>query len=282
MQACDAPDRRSVFKARSAGSSVTLAWQRGTGNIARYVLEAGSAAGLRNIASLSLAPAPTTFAAAATPGTYFVRIRAANSCGIGPPSTEVSLVVGSGSELPGPPGTPSARSDRIDRVALLDAARPRQRSDRVPPRGRHVPGLANAALVTLGTTPPTPPRGVPRGYLLRAGSGDEPGRSGSAVCRRDGDSALNGPVHTPSPLRGGVRPPVRDSAAALVVGLIHRWVSIAFSVTVVANFVPLAQGTGMPPPWVTYSPLLPLAFLMFTGLYLFASPYPIKWRGRAS
>ena len=38
----------------------------------------------------------------------------------------------------------------------------------------------------------------------------------------------------------------------------------------------------MPPPWVTYSPLLPLAVLMFTGLYLFALSYPIKWRGRAS
>ena len=91
-----------------AGSSVTLAWQRGAGNVARYVLQAGSATGLSNIATLSLAPASTTFAAAATPGTYFVRIRAANSCGVGPPSTEVSLVVGSASELPGPPGMPSA------------------------------------------------------------------------------------------------------------------------------------------------------------------------------
>ena len=49
----------------------------------------------------------------------------------------------------------------------------------------------------------------------------------------------------------------------------HRWLSIAFTVTVIANFVALAQGGGMPPPWVTYSPLLPLALLLFTGLYLF-------------
>ena len=58
---------------------------------------------------------------------------------------------------------------------------------------------------------------------------------------------------------------------------IHRWVAIAFTVTVIANFVALAQG-GTPPPWVTYSPLLPLAFLMFTGLYLFVLPYATKWR----
>jgi hypothetical protein len=56
-------------------------------------------------------------------------------------------------------------------------------------------------------------------------------------------------------------------------------VSIAFTVTVIANFVALARGGGMPPPWVTYSPLLPLALLMLTGLYLFVLPYAVKWRG---
>jgi cellulose synthase/poly-beta-1,6-N-acetylglucosamine synthase-like glycosyltransferase len=59
----------------------------------------------------------------------------------------------------------------------------------------------------------------------------------------------------------------------------HRWLSIAFTVTVIANFVALGLGGGgMPPPWVTYSPLLPLAFLLFTGLYMFALPYAVKWR----
>jgi hypothetical protein len=29
---------------------------------------------------------------------------------------------------------------------------------------------------------------------------------------------------------------------------------------------------------VTYSPLLPLAVLLFTGLYLFVLPYIVKWR----
>ena len=61
----------------------------------------------------------------------------------------------------------------------------------------------------------------------------------------------------------------------------HRWLSIAFTVTVIANFVALARG--QPPAWVTYSPLFPLAFLLFTGLYLFVLPYATKWRsaGRA-
>mgnify|MGYP001317640159 CR=1 FL=1 len=58
----------------------------------------------------------------------------------------------------------------------------------------------------------------------------------------------------------------------------HRWLSIVFTVTVIANFIALAQGGGMPPPWVTYSPLLPLALLLLTGLYLFALPYTTRWR----
>jgi hypothetical protein len=32
---------------------------------------------------------------------------------------------------------------------------------------------------------------------------------------------------------------------------------------------------------VTYSPLLPLALLLFSGLYLFVLPYAVKWRGTA-
>ena len=61
----------------------------------------------------------------------------------------------------------------------------------------------------------------------------------------------------------------------------HRWLSIIFTVTVIANFVALAQGGGaMPPAWITYSPLLPLFLLMFSGLYLFALPYTARWRRR--
>ena len=56
----------------------------------------------------------------------------------------------------------------------------------------------------------------------------------------------------------------------------HRWLSIAFTVAVIANFVVLSQGE--PPAWVTYSPLLPLALLLFTGLYLFVLPYATRWR----
>lgn len=64
---------------------------------------------------------------------------------------------------------------------------------------------------------------------------------------------------------------------------IHRWLSIAFTVTVIANFIALGVGQGrQPPAWVTYAPLVPLAFLLLTGLYLFALPYLTKRSAQGS
>ena len=57
---------------------------------------------------------------------------------------------------------------------------------------------------------------------------------------------------------------------------IHRWLSIVFTLTVVANFAAMTQGK--PPDWVTYSPLLPLFLLMFSGLYMFVLPYVARRR----
>ena len=57
---------------------------------------------------------------------------------------------------------------------------------------------------------------------------------------------------------------------------IHRWTAIAFTVVVIANFV--ALGVGRPVMWLYYVPLLPLAVLLLTGLYLFALPYAVRWR----
>lgn len=58
----------------------------------------------------------------------------------------------------------------------------------------------------------------------------------------------------------------------------HRWLSIIFTATVLANFIAMARGE--PPAWIVYSPLLPLFLLLFSGLYLFALPYAAKRRAR--
>jgi hypothetical protein len=57
---------------------------------------------------------------------------------------------------------------------------------------------------------------------------------------------------------------------------IHRWLSIIFTVTVIANFV--AMGLGEPPAWIVYSPLPPLSLMLLTGLYMFVLPYVAKRR----
>ena len=58
---------------------------------------------------------------------------------------------------------------------------------------------------------------------------------------------------------------------------LHRWLSILFTVTVIANFVQLGMGQ-KETTWVTYSPLVPLALLLFTGLYMFVLPYVARRR----
>ncbi|XSG80901.1 MAG: hypothetical protein ACPW61_07250 [Methyloligella sp. ZOD6] len=55
----------------------------------------------------------------------------------------------------------------------------------------------------------------------------------------------------------------------------HRWLSVAFTVVVIAIFA--IQGFGREPAeWVYLLPLLPLFFLFLTGLYMFVLPYAAK------
>ena len=58
----------------------------------------------------------------------------------------------------------------------------------------------------------------------------------------------------------------------------HRWFSVAFTLTVLANFAAMTQGP--PPAWVTYSPLVPLFLLFLSGSYLFVLPYLARRRSR--
>ena len=56
----------------------------------------------------------------------------------------------------------------------------------------------------------------------------------------------------------------------------HRWLSMIFTITVLANIAVMSVREGQPPAWITYAPLLPLAILMISGLYLFWLPYRKK------
>ena len=61
---------------------------------------------------------------------------------------------------------------------------------------------------------------------------------------------------------------------------IHRWLSIAFTIAVIANIVALAmqiQAT-----WIGLLAFVPLIPLLATGLYLFALPYVGRREGASS
>jgi archaellum biogenesis protein FlaJ (TadC family) len=59
---------------------------------------------------------------------------------------------------------------------------------------------------------------------------------------------------------------------------LHRWLSIAFTLAVIANTVALVAQKQMV--WLGFVALVPLLLLMATGLYMFALPYAARWRGR--
>jgi hypothetical protein len=73
------------------GTLVTLNWTAPTGATG-YLVEAGSAPGLANLAVLLAGPNPA-LAVTAPRGTYFVRLRGVNGCGVGAASNEVIVTV---------------------------------------------------------------------------------------------------------------------------------------------------------------------------------------------
>jgi Flp pilus assembly protein protease CpaA len=52
---------------------------------------------------------------------------------------------------------------------------------------------------------------------------------------------------------------------------IHRWLSIAFTLAVIANIVAMVQQVQAA--WIGFLALVPLIPMLITGLYLFALPY---------
>jgi hypothetical protein len=103
----DAPGPPFGLVGVAVGTTVTLTWNPpAAGNIATsYMIEAGSAPGLSNLANFDTGNTAHSIIVTAVPAaTYFVRVRARNNDGLSAPSNEVTVVVpGTG------PCTPPAR-----------------------------------------------------------------------------------------------------------------------------------------------------------------------------
>jgi hypothetical protein len=84
-----APGAPNTLVASRVNSRVNLRWNAPAGPaVTGYVIEAGSAPGLSDVARVQVGAA-TTFSAEAPVGTYYIRVRALNGRGPGLPSNEV-------------------------------------------------------------------------------------------------------------------------------------------------------------------------------------------------
>jgi hypothetical protein len=113
-----APGNLAAFlNGKSAhGSAIQLAWTAPTSGdpVVGYVIEAGSASGLADLAAVATGNTLTSFGAPdVVAGTYFVRIRAQNGAGIGPPSNEVILVTGNPLVCTTAPGAPTGLTSTV-------------------------------------------------------------------------------------------------------------------------------------------------------------------------
>ncbi len=76
------PDAPAALRAAVSGSTVTLGWSSAAGSPASYIIEAGSRPGQADLLVSDTGSTATAMVATAVgSGTYFVRLRARNSCG---------------------------------------------------------------------------------------------------------------------------------------------------------------------------------------------------------
>jgi hypothetical protein len=90
---CTLPGAPSGLGASVNGPIVSLGWSAASGVFTTYVVQAGASSGSSNLASFDTGSVSTALVATAPSGTYFVRVRARNVCGVGPPSNEVIVVI---------------------------------------------------------------------------------------------------------------------------------------------------------------------------------------------
>ena len=160
---------------------VTLSWSAPvadgeTGEPVGYVIEAGSAAGLANLASIGVGG--TSFQAGSIPaGVYYVRVRAVNDLGASDPSEEITLRSGTAIGAP----LALAASGDGNFVELTWEA---PRTGEVPAgyliEAGSAPGLANLATLRLGAGlrfATTAPPGV---YYVRVRAVGADGSAGAA------------------------------------------------------------------------------------------------------
>jgi hypothetical protein len=152
------------------GQSVLLSWQAPAagGAPTTYVIEAGSAPGLSNLANFVTQSTATSFSATGVPpGTYYARVRAINALGSGPPSGEIVVTVAGLA----PPGAPTGLQATVNGSMVVLAwtapAGGGAPTTYVVEAGS-APGSANLASLVTNSTATQMTASAPRGtYFVR-------------------------------------------------------------------------------------------------------------------
>jgi hypothetical protein len=175
------PSPPTGLAATVAGSTVTLGWSAPTSGepVTTYILEAGSAPSLSNLATLVTDSAVPGMVVNAVPaGVYFVRVRARNVVGTSPPSNEVQVNVAC--PVPSPP-TNLAFTKTGGQVTFTWQAP----TSGPPPLGYLISagtsqGLDNIVVVDLGPVTSITASGPPGTYFIRVKSRSACGLSASS------------------------------------------------------------------------------------------------------
>jgi 5-hydroxyisourate hydrolase-like protein (transthyretin family) len=163
------PDAPTNLAASVNGSLLTMTWNapQGGGPPSGYIVEAGTASGASNIASLAVTTARFTYTPVPS-GFFFLRVRARNAAGVSVPSAEVMIVAGG---VASPPRAPNFSSHSVSgsTVTLNWQAPPRSTPTSYIIEAGSASGLSNLGVFHTGTTALTASfSGVPPGtYYVR-------------------------------------------------------------------------------------------------------------------
>ena len=97
---CALPPPPTALAATVSGTLVEVTWQATPRATLGYVLEAGSAPRASDAVVVAIERAYTAYSTTAKPGTYYVRVRSRDACGLSQPSGEIAVVSGVYQEHP--------------------------------------------------------------------------------------------------------------------------------------------------------------------------------------
>lgn len=176
-QSPDLPGAPGEFSVSTSGTTAAFAWTAPATGLPPfgYVIEAGSAPGLSDLAVILTGSAVTSHTVRGVPqGTYFLRVRAQNEAGTGPASDEATLVMtpaGECTTLPGAPvQLPPVVSGNSVQLAWSAPAGGGAVASYVVAAGSS-PGTANLAVIDTGSPATSFQASAPNGtYFVRIGA----------------------------------------------------------------------------------------------------------------